>query len=196
MKKLSTILAVLFGVTTLWACLALAQPAPSTPAPTDARKQTTLNKYCNAMEAYIMWRAKSKEVVILDVRTPEEYTFVGHPEMAVNIPVQTFSGTFDAEKKSYAMTANPDFTAQVAKRFADKNATILVMCRSGQRAATAVNMMAQAGYTNVFNIVDSFEGDMVSDPESVYLNKRMKNGWKNFGLPWTYALDPALIWVK
>ena len=34
------------------------------------------------------------------------------------------------------------------------------------------------------------EGGRVSDPESVFDGLRMKNGWKNSGLPWTYDLDP------
>lgn len=195
MRILAIIMTAVTANTILWAALALAQPAPSTPVPTDTRKQTSLGKYCNSMEAYLMWRGKPKEVVILDVRTPEEYSFVGHPEMALNVPVQLLTGKFDAEKKTYTLSNNPDFVAQVAKRI-DKNATVLVMCRSGQRAAAAVNLLAQAGYANAYNIVDSFEGDIVSDPESVYNNKRMKNGWKNYGLPWTCALDPKLVWTK
>ena len=34
------------------------------------------------------------------------------------------------------------------------------------------------------------EGDTVSDPDSVYFGKRMKNGWKN-SAPWVYDIDPA-----
>jgi hypothetical protein len=37
------------------------------------------------------------------------------------------------------------------------------------------------------------EGDKVNDPGSVIHGKRMKNGWKNSGLPWTYAVNPELI---
>lgn len=195
MKKLTRIVTAILGITALWTALALAQPPAATPVPADTRKQTTLGKYCSSMEAYLMWRAKPKEVVILDVRTPEEYSYVGHAEMAVNVPVMLGTGVFEPEKKAYALAANPDFAAQVSKRL-DKKATILVMCRSGQRAAAAVNLLAKDGFTNVYNIVDSFEGDMVTDPESVYLHKRMKNGWKNYNLPWTYALDPALVWSK
>jgi hypothetical protein len=46
----------------------------------------------------------------------------------------------------------------------------------------------------VHNIIDGFEGDKVKDPESGYHGKRMKNGWKN-SAPWTYDLDPALVWI-
>jgi hypothetical protein len=37
------------------------------------------------------------------------------------------------------------------------------------------------------------EGDEVTEPGSVYHDQRMKNGWKNSGLPWTYSLDPELM---
>ena len=64
------------------------------------------------------------------------------------------------------------------------------MCRSGGRGAMAVNALADAGFTNAYNIVDGMEGDMVDDPDNVYFGKRMKNGWKNSGLPWTYDVNP------
>ena len=35
------------------------------------------------------------------------------------------------------------------------------------------------------------EGGRVDDPDSVFDGMRMKNGWKNSGLPWTYDLDPT-----
>ena len=57
----------------------------------------------------------------------------------------------------------------------------------------AVNMLAAAGYKNVYNITDGIEGDEVKDPESQYYKKRMKNGWKNSGLPWTYDINPDLM---
>ena len=58
----------------------------------------------------------------------------------------------------------------------------------------AVNALANAGFTQVFNIIDGFEGDKVVDPESIYHGKRMRNGWKN-SVPWTYHLDPELVWL-
>lgn len=53
----------------------------------------------------------------------------------------------------------------------------------------AINVMAKAGYTTVWNIVDGMEGGQVKDPDSVFDGMRMKNGWKNSGLPWTYEID-------
>lgn len=53
-----------------------------------AKKQTTLGLYLPAAEAYDKWKADPEKIVILDVRTPEEYIFVGHPEMAWSVPPQ------------------------------------------------------------------------------------------------------------
>lgn len=48
--------------------------------------KTVLGLYVMPKEAYAMWKEKPEGVHILDVRTFEEYTFVGHLEMAKNIP--------------------------------------------------------------------------------------------------------------
>ena len=49
-------------------------------------KQTVLGLYVTSAEAYEKWRAAPDEVKVLDVRTPEEFLFVGHPEMASLYP--------------------------------------------------------------------------------------------------------------
>ena len=45
-------------------------------------KRTVLGLYVTAKEAFEKWKADPSNVKILDVRTPEEYIFVGHPAMA------------------------------------------------------------------------------------------------------------------
>jgi rhodanese-related sulfurtransferase len=165
------------------------------PAPQAAKlelpkeKQTTLGLYLTAKEAYEKWRAEPEKVKIFDVRTPDEYLFVGHPTMAWNIPLMLQTYEWDASKRKLPMKPNPDFVSQV-KEVAAPTDTILVMCRSGGRSALAVNQLAEAGFQNVYNIIDGMEGDLVDDPQSVFHGKRVKNGWKNSGLPWTYNLDP------
>ena len=151
-------------------------------------KETTLGLYVTAQEAYEKWKANPARIKVLDVRFPEEYVFVGHAEMAWNIPVALISYEPKDEKTPCSMKPNPGFVSEVEK-WAQPGETILVMCRSGGRGAMAVNMLAKAGYQNVFNIVDGMEGDLVDDPENVYFGKRMKNGWKNAGLPWTYDVN-------
>lgn len=71
-------------------------------------------------------------VVILDVRTPEEF-MTGHIEGAQNIDFQ--SGSFESQIASL-----------------DKNATYAVYCRSGNRSGQASAIMHDAGFHNVYNL--------------------------------------------
>ena len=152
-------------------------------------KQTSLELYLTAQEAYEKWKADPQEVKILDVRTPEEYVFVGHPAMAWNVPSMFQTYEWDASGRKLPMKPNPNFVARAKERFKPSD-TLLVVCRSGGRSAKAVDLLAEAGFKQVYNIIDGMEGDVIDDPESVFHGKRMKNGWKNSGLPWTYDLDP------
>ena len=152
-------------------------------------KQTKLELYMTAEEAYKKWKADPHKAWVIDVRTPEEYIFIGHAEMAWNVPFAFQTYQWDVNKQYFAIKPNLDFVSQM-KGLAKPVDTILVMCRSGGRSAAAVNLLAEAGFTNVYNIIDGMEGDTVDDLESVFHGKRMKNGWKNSGLPWTYDLNP------
>ena len=149
--------------------------------------------YVNAQQAYAMWKASPEKVTIIDVRTPEEYTYIGHATMAYNIPSKFMSMEFNAKKKTYNEVDNKDFVAEVQKHFT-KNQTLLLMCRSGHRSAGAVNLLAKAGYKNVYTIYDGFEGDKVQDELSYFNGQRMVNGWKNSGNPWTYEGDESLMY--
>lgn len=160
--------------------------------PKDTRKQTSLGKYATAMEAYDSWKAAPDKVFIIDTRTPQEYVYIGHPQMAVNIPILVWTGKFDTEKKDVTLDKNPDFVAEVQKRFKPED-KIMIMCRSGQRSATAAETLIKAGFKNVYNITDGFEGDKIDDPSNPNHGKRALNGWKNSKAPWTYDLDLKLM---
>ena len=155
-------------------------------------KQTSLGLYVTAAEAYDKWLAAPDGVKVFDVRTLEEYIYVGHAPMAWNIPLLFQTDDWDADKGRFAMLPNPDFLSLV-KEVAQPTDTILVMCRSGGRSAMAVNALAEAGFTNVYQVTDGMEGDSVKDPLSVFQGQRLKNGWKNSGLPWTYTPDPERV---
>ena len=155
-----------------------------------AEKHTTLALYVKAREAYEMWKSAPDQATVLDVRTPEEYLFIGHAEMAWNIPLAAQIYEWDAAKRQFPIKPLPDFVARV-QTIAKPGDTLLVMCRSGGLSAMAVNALAEAGFKNVYNITDGFEGDAVKNPDSVFNGQRLVNGWKNSGLPWTYQVDPA-----
>jgi rhodanese-related sulfurtransferase len=157
-------------------------------------KQTSLGLYVTSAKAYDMWKADPEKVKILDVRTPEEYIFVGHAPMAWNIPAFDQVYEWDPEKQRFPMKPNPDFMEKITKVFKPDD-VILVTCRSGGRSAMAANQLANAGFKNTYNITDGFKGDTVEDPNSVFLGERMMNGWKNSGLPYTYSIDPKLVLI-
>ena len=157
-------------------------------------KQTSLGLYVTSKEAYDMWKKAPKRVKVLDVRTLDEYINIGHPQMAYNIPAFLQTYQWDPDQKHFSLKLNDDFAEKVKEVF-KKSDTILVTCRSGGRSALAVNFMESLGYHSVYNITDGFEGDLVDDRDSEYFGKRLKNGWKNSGLPWTYSVDPEMICV-
>jgi len=170
-------------------------PAPETKAAElPKRKQTTLGLYVTAKEAYAMYQKNPDKIKILDCRTPQEYAFVGHAPMAVNIPSKFMTYKWNPKKKMYVMKDNAKFVKEVKKVFKPTD-TILDMCRSGDRSAVAVNLLAKAGFKHVYSITDGFEGDMVKDKNSPNYGRRLKNGWKNAGAPWTYDLDPNLMYL-
>jgi rhodanese-related sulfurtransferase len=162
--------------------------------PSDFRKHTSIGKYLTAQEAYEMWKASPEKIKIIDCRTPEEYAFVGHAPMAYNIPSKLWTGKWDPAKKSYIMPDNPDFEVKAKANF-KLDETLAVMCRSGHRSSASVERLAKIGFTNVYNITDGFEGDMVNNEESYFNGKRMINGWKNSTAPWTYALDSERVYI-
>ena len=155
-------------------------------------KLTALGLYVTAKEACAKWQAAPDQVKILDVRTPEEYLFVGSPTMAWRIPVAVQSYEWDVTKGQFPLKLLPDFVARV-QSVAKTDDTIMAMCRSGGRSAIACNLLAQAGFKQVYNIIDGMEGDANGDSASVAQAQPLKDGWKNSGCPWTKKLTPERL---
>ncbi len=162
--------------------------------PLPKNKQTVLKLYITSQNAYTKWHVNPDKIKILDVRTPGEYIFVGHAPMAVNIPLKFLNKSVNPLTMKLAMTLNDNFVEDVKKKF-KKTDTIFVMCRSGARSAAAVNLLAKDGFKDVYNIIDGFEGDKLMVPGSYQNGKRLINGWKNSGAPWTYKLDRSLVYL-
>ncbi len=110
-----------------------------------------------------------KSAVLLDVRDRTEHAFVGHPTGAVNIPW----------KQAPDWKANPQFLNEVRQRVPDLNTPILLLCRSGQRSLDAAKALAAAGYTDLTNIEEGFEGPLDENKHRSSLG-----GWRFHELPW------------
>ena len=87
-------------------------------------------KKLSAADAKIMMDL-SQDVIILDVRTQEEYDS-GHIDGALLLP-------------------DTDINEKAEDLLSDKSATILVYCRSGRRSAAAAQNLADMGYTDVYD---------------------------------------------
>lgn len=155
------------------------------------KKQTRPGLYITASEAAAVL-AERDDVLLIDVRTPEETLFVGYPTVTdANIPFKLVDPghDFNAKKNSYKSVANPDFVA-AAKAFLNGKdpAAVIVMCRSGSRSAGAVDALAEADIdVPLYSMVDGFEGDKND------AGRRAVNGWKNAGANWTDKIRADLL---
>lgn len=119
-------------------------------------------------EAWAVVQAGAARLV--DVRSPEEYRFVGHVPDSLNIPWA--SGT--------SLTRNPRFVRELeAKLGGLKNAPVLLLCRSGKRSVLAAEAAAKAGFSAVYNVLEGFEGELDAKGQRGH-----GDGWRFHDLPW------------
>ncbi|PCG20059.1 rhodanese-like domain-containing protein [Brachyspira sp. G79] len=85
--------------------------------------------------------SKSTNLVLLDVRTPEEYMSGSAPN-SINIDV-----------------LNTDFTSKI--NLLDKNKEYIVYCRSGNRSTIASSIMFTNGFLHVYNLANINYTDFV-----------------------------------
>ena len=110
---------------------------------------------------------KNSNVVLLDVRTENEWIALGKPD-AENLNSKTYFITVSPDLSNWQVP-DPNFIKNVKKKI-DKDKIILVICAAGGRSMIAANLLEAEGYSTL-NISDGFSGNG-QDP-----------GWKNSGLP-------------
>jgi len=126
--------------------------------------------YSGALTPPEAWAVRQSlpQAVIVDVRCAAEWQFVGVVPEAVRVELRTYPG----------MVPNAAFVEQLQQQVG-KDKTVLFLCRSGARSDEAARLAAEAGYAEVYNILEGFEGDR--DAEQ---HRGRVNGWKAHGLPW------------
>ncbi|MBY0467518.1 MAG: rhodanese-like domain-containing protein [Burkholderiaceae bacterium] len=158
------------------AVFAEARPSSASSATTvsvldDTRRQALSAglPYAGGVPPQLAWElAQSGAAVLVDVRTAEERKFVGHVPGSVHVAWAT--GT--------SLTRNPRFVRELEAK-AGKGATLLLLCRSGKRSALAAEAAAKAGFANVFNVLEGFEGELDASGQRGHTD-----GWRLRGLPW------------
>lgn len=171
------------------------------PARVPSNKQTKAGLYLDAREAYELKQKLGDKALFVDVRTRAEISYLGMPLVAdAHIPAFEHppNAAWDDKSGRFKMEANPDFEPALARRLAsrqlDKQDTVILICRSGDRTSRAVNFLTELGYSKVYTVIDGFEGDAVA--EGPQAGQRVLNGWKNAGLPWTYKLDKSKMYLR
>jgi len=129
-----------------------------------------------AIESYEIYpgdvadKVKNKEdIILLDVRTPEEYKEV-HLGNAILLPVQELSA---------------QSLADIGLGENAKDKEIIIYCRSGARSKTAYAIMKSLGYTNIKSVVGGmvhWEEDQYPFTETgAYTDPRTMKGTENAG---------------
>jgi rhodanese-related sulfurtransferase len=112
--------------------------------------------------------AQAGQATLVDVRSTEERKFVGHVPGIAHVAWAT--GT--------SLTRNPRFVRELEAKVG-KHEPVLLLCRSGKRSALAAEAAAKAGFTQVFNVLEGFEGEIDASHQ-----RGKSDGWRFRGLPW------------
>lgn len=164
------------------------------------KKVTALGLYFHPSDAMKYVQGNQAKVLFLDVRSREEVQFLGMSTLVdANVPYMQNPEwpEWNETGKNFKLVPNANFATDVERRLKEKGLTkndpVVLMCRSGDRSALAVNLLAKLGYTKVYSVTEGYEGDIASD--GPMKGTRSVNGWKNDGLPWSYDLDKKKMYV-
>ncbi len=119
---------------------------------------------------------KVSSALLIDIRSNMEFLFVGHPKGALHVPW--------IDEPDWCV--NPNFEKDIRQLMlggiceqGEDTPPIILICRSGKRSIDAGNLLITAGFHNVCQITEGFEGDR----DEAY-HRSSVGGWRYRGLPW------------
>jgi rhodanese-related sulfurtransferase len=173
---------------------AAAQKLDASRVPEEMRTQQGL--YLLPAQAHQFVRAQKGKVLFVDVRTRAEAQFLGMATpvdaLVPYVEFQDFMTDWDETRGFYKLEPFSDFVPEVGRRLQAKGLSksdpVVLICRTGERSASAANLLTDSGYTRVYVVVYGLEGEL-SDR-----GRRNVNGWKNANLPWSFELDKSKMY--
>ena len=148
---------------------------------------------CYPQDAYAIAMSEPG-TYILDVRTPCEWQWVGHPgknkagagaaletpeRKVLNIPWQFWQ--FDKKTCAFVNVGNEYFENDAEEAFSGiENVKVITMCRSGHRSVLSGEALEVLGIPAI-NMLDGFEGGTDAN------GYRTVNGWKVTGCPYNFS---------
>ena len=165
------------------------------------KSHTIYGLYLTPEEAYNMKSSSPDNVLLIDIRSRAEVKFLGMTDSAdANIPIRFMRKDYawSDKKNTYRTTINKDFVeavnALLAGKGLDKNTPVILMCLAGGRVPRAAKKLHGNGFIKVYSQYQGFEG--IKAKTGPNKGKRVVNGWKNAGLPWSYELDKSKMYFN
>ncbi|MCB2185106.1 MAG: hypothetical protein KQJ78_01720 [Deltaproteobacteria bacterium] len=168
----------------------------------------------SALEAQDILTSDRKNTFLVDVRSRAEYTLLGHPPQAYNVPWRFLTTDFQVKDGPYqggkapftgyqlAAKPNPDFVGVIQSLFKPDD-RIIIISNQGDEGAQAADTLVEAGFRKVYNIRHGFWGEELVPRENDKLAERYSpkyglpghvNGWVYWGLPVSHHSDPRFIY--
>lgn len=114
---------------------------------------------------------RSSSARLIDVRTVDEWEEVGMPCVEGLLAIEWLTMPLGE--------LNPEFLQEVERAGVSKDDELYVLCRTGPRSIAAAKALTAAGYTNVYNVLEGYEGEADADG-----HRGTVSGWQYHGLPW------------
>lgn len=99
--------------------------------------ESSFNNFEGLSPMLAVAKMNNSESIIIDVRDPHEY-IKGHIEKSQNLPLNKFTDTVNSLNKH-------------------KNQTVIVVCQTGTRSASACKTLTKADFKQVFNITGGMQ---------------------------------------
>ncbi len=132
-------------------------------------------KSLTPLEAYRLLQDNPRAVLV-DIRSTMEHLFIGHPKGCVHV----------AWMDEPDWTIDPHFVTRIRELMlggaldsGSGAAPVILICRSGKRSAEAGHVLTENGFSEVYNVLEGFEGELDEDH-----HRGTTGGWRFHGLPW------------
>ena len=116
---------------------------------------------------------ETKEAILIDCRTEKEWSNIGVPDLS-----SIDKSVLKIELVRQDQSINSRFIEKVEK-YATYKTPLYLICKSGARSAAACQMLLKAGFIDVTNVAEGFEGHSHTNDKSEIIE-----GWQSHSLPW------------
>ena len=119
---------------------------------------------------------ENESCLLIDCRAEIEWQLTGTADLS-----EIHKKTLLVEWTNLANQRNPEFINEIAS-YVSKDTPLIIMCRIGGRSAAAGNALIEAGFSDVTNMSEGYEGR--ADEKG---QRNSFEGWRARSLPWSQS---------